>query len=255
MEEPLIPSSAGLEEKKQDFQDLQDLQDHQDFQRAMLNILEDSDLEKIQMEQSLRAFLNILEDIDIEKIKVTQAYQQIEMVNIELEDFAYAASHDLKAPLRVIDNASKWIEEDLQEHLTDETRENMILLRSRVMRMENLLDDLLEYSRIGRTEDDRYTEIIAGDVLIANILALLSPPVCFTVTISPHFTDIQVPRMPLQQILMNLISNAIKHHDKKMELLRSWWKMAIRIMSLQSKTMALVSRRNSMIRFSRCSRR
>jgi signal transduction histidine kinase len=91
----------------------------------------------------------------------------------------------------------------------------MAMLRGRVFRMEKLLDDLLEYFRIGRTVDGRYTEIIAGDELVANIIDLLAPPVGFVLTISPYFTDIQVPRMPLQQILMNLINNAIKHHDKR----------------------------------------
>ncbi len=133
----------------------------------------------------------------------------------ELEGFAYAASHDLKAPLRVIDNASKWLEEDLAEHLTGENRENMQLLRGRVGRMEKLLDDLLEYSRVGHATDGRYEEIISGAVLMDNILALLSPPAGFTVGVSPNFAGIRVCRMPLQQILMNLISNAIKHHDKK----------------------------------------
>jgi len=147
--------------------------------------------------------------------KIAKAYQRIEAVNKELEEFAYAASHDLKAPLRVIDNASKWLEEDLAAHLTGENRENMQLLRGRVGRMEKLLDDLLEYSRVGRATDGRYEEVITGDVLMDNILALLSPPVGFTVEVSPGFAAIHVCRMPLQQILMNLISNAIKHHDKK----------------------------------------
>ncbi len=184
-------------------------------QTATLNILEDFDAEKKRLEQSQRAFLNILEDIDLEKDKVTNAYRRIEAVNKELEEFAYAASHDLKAPLRVIDNASKWLEEDLQEHLTDETRENMNLLRGRIGRMERLLDDLLEYSRIGRSVDGRYAEIVTADVLTANILALLSPPRGFTIKVSPDLAHIRVRRMPLQQILMNLIGNAIKHHDKK----------------------------------------
>jgi len=144
-----------------------------------------------------------------------QYTQALERSNKELDDFAYVASHDLKAPLRVIDNASKWLEEDLQEHLTDETRDNMRLLRGRVRRMEKLLDDLLEYSRIGRSVDERYAEIINGTALMDNILELLSPPEGFMVKVSPSFADIHVRRMPLQQILMNLISNAIKHHDKK----------------------------------------
>ncbi|HZP69533.1 MAG TPA: ATP-binding protein [Pseudolabrys sp.] len=184
------------------------------MQTATLNILEDFDAEKSRLEQSQRAYLNILEDIDIERDKVAIAYKRVEAINAELQEFAYAASHDLKAPLRVIDNASKWLEEDLQEHLTDETRENMKLLRGRVRRMENLLDDLLEYSRIGRVTDERFAEIISGSALMENVLMLLSPQKQFTVEVDPAMAGVRVARMPLQQILMNLVGNAIKHHDK-----------------------------------------
>jgi two-component system sensor kinase FixL len=182
---------------------------------SMLNILEDFVAEKERLEQSQRAFLNILEDIDLERGKVAAAYKRIEAVNAELQGFVYAASHDLKAPLRVIANAANWLEEDLRDHLTDETRENMDLLRGRIKRMEKLLDDLLEYSRIGRTTDARFLETVAGDVLVDDILALISPQPGFEVTLGPGFADVRVRRMPLQQILMNLIGNAIKHHDKR----------------------------------------
>jgi two-component system, LuxR family, sensor kinase FixL len=139
----------------------------------------------------------------------------LERSNQELDAFAYAASHDLKAPLRVIHNASMWIEEDLAGNLTAEIRENMILLRSRVRRMDRLLDDLLEYSRIGRETDSSHAEAISGTVLMENILGLISPPQGFNVSATATFAGIEVYRMPLQQILINLISNAIKHHDKK----------------------------------------
>ena len=147
-----------------------------------------------------------------ELIRYTQA---LERSNQELDAFAYAASHDLKAPLRVIQNASKWLEEDLEPHLTTETREHMSLLRSRVRRMEKLLDDLLEYSRIGRESGAPPAETINTAILVENILALLVPPEGFTVDLSPSLAGIEVTRMPLQAILINLISNAIKHHDKK----------------------------------------
>jgi PAS domain S-box-containing protein len=135
--------------------------------------------------------------------------------NKELDEFAYAASHDLKAPLRVIDNASKWLEEDLEPHLTAETRENMNLLRGRVARMEKLLDDLLEYSRIGRKTDKRSAETLSGDQLMEEILDMLAPPPGFLVDVSSSMAGIEVNRMPIQQILINLVSNAIKHHHKK----------------------------------------
>ncbi len=149
---------------------------------------------------------------DISELKRME--NKLKATNEELETFAYLASHDLKAPLRVINNASEWLAEDLEEHLSDEDRENMALLRSRVTRMEHLLDDLLLYSRIGRVTDASFQEKINGKAMIDNILALLSPPEHITVTVSEGFADIETPRMPLQQILYNLIGNAIKHHDK-----------------------------------------
>jgi PAS domain S-box-containing protein len=143
-----------------------------------------------------------------------QLTAQLKVANRELEVFAYVASHDLKAPLRAIDNASRWLEEDLEEHLTDETRENMAMLRGRVQRMGKLLDDLLQYARIGQAADGRDAEMIAGDALMDNVLTLLSPE-RFTVKVSSNFAHIRVRAMPLQQILMNLIGNACKHHHRK----------------------------------------
>jgi PAS domain S-box-containing protein len=140
--------------------------------------------------------------------------QELREANSDLQRFAYSASHDLKAPLRVIDNASKWLEEDLQEHLTAETRDHLRLMRGRVKRMDKLLDDLLEYSRIGKTTAHRYGESMNGQALVDDVLALLSPE-NFTVRVSPQFAQIQLRRMPMQQILLNLVSNAIKHHHKK----------------------------------------
>lgn len=184
-------------------------------QTATINILEDFDAERNRLEHSQRAVINILEDIGLEKNKLANANERIEATNRELEEFAYAASHDLKAPLRVIDNTSKWIEEDLRDHLSGETRENMDLLRSRVYRMERLLDDLLDYSRVGRVADERYTETLSAQALIDDILLLLSPPDTVTVKVDASFASIRIHRMPLQQIMLNLIGNAIKHHDKK----------------------------------------
>jgi PAS domain S-box-containing protein len=173
----------------------------------------------------LRGFAKVTRDIserkavEAEREKVAAELARytraLERSNQELDAFAYAASHDLKAPLRVIHNASMWIEEDLAGNLTTEVRDNMNLLRSRVRRMDRLLDDLLEYSRIGRVSDTGHTEAISGTALMENIVGLLSPPESFVVAASPALAGIEVYRMPLQQILINLITNAIKHHDKK----------------------------------------
>ncbi|MBB3048659.1 PAS domain S-box-containing protein [Litorivivens lipolytica] len=149
---------------------------------------------------------------DISDLKLME--NKLKAINEELESFAYLASHDLKAPLRVISNASEWLAEDLEEHLRDEDRENMDLLQSRVKRMERLLDDLLQYSRIGRVTDASFQEQINGRDMMNNILELLSPPDHLSIVVNDGFAEVSTPRMPLQLILYNLIGNAIKHHDK-----------------------------------------
>ncbi len=155
-----------------------------------------------------------------EEATLYQYMEQIHQTNQELNNFAYVASHDLRAPLRAIDNLSKWLEEDLAEELEDENRENMDALRGRVKRMETLLDDLLAYSRVGRATDARDRESVNGAALVQEILELLAPPDSFTIEVSPAFATIHISKMPLQQILLNLVNNALKHHDQPVGTIR-----------------------------------
>ncbi|WP_156799294.1 sensor histidine kinase [Oceanicola granulosus] len=133
--------------------------------------------------------------------------------NAELDKFAYVASHDLRAPLRVIQNAAVWLEEDLAPHLTEDTRESLDLLQVRVERMDRLLDDLLQHSRIGRDED--VAEFTTGGDVIDAVAALLCLPDGFHLNVGEDFLHLRLRRMPIQMILLNLIGNAIKHHDQQ----------------------------------------
>ena len=136
----------------------------------------------------------------------------LERSNAELDSFAHIASHDLKAPLRVIENATVWLEEDLEEHLTDDTRESMEMVRSRVARMERLLDDLLEHSRIGRVTSE--SPVVTGEALVDAIRDLVDLPQGFTLRATPAMLAVALPRMPILTVLLNLVSNALKHHDR-----------------------------------------
>ena len=144
--------------------------------------------------------------------KVEGLIRALERSNAELDTFAYVASHDLKAPLRVIDNASRWLEEDLATLLDEETRENLGLIRSRVTRMDGLLDDLLAHSRIGR--DEQVSAVTTGAALRETLTGLGHMSEGIEVRFSERFDSISVPSMPITTVLLNLINNAIKHHDK-----------------------------------------
>ena len=138
--------------------------------------------------------------------------EELERSNHDLDNFAYGASHDLKAPLRAIRNISGWIEDDFADAINDETAQNFALMRSRIQRMERLLDDLLAYSRIGRTE--QVSHVVTGAALVREVVGLCDVPPGFTIDTSDEMMRLEVETMPLKNILLNLVSNAIKHHDR-----------------------------------------
>ena len=138
--------------------------------------------------------------------------QALERSNCELEEFAFVASHDLKAPLRVIENATSWLAEDLAEYLTPDTRESLALVQSRSARMRRFLDDLLCHSRISIASDEGPR--ISGDSLVRLIVDDLGVPSGFVVETTASMKDTITKSCPLKMVLTHLIGNAIRHHDR-----------------------------------------
>jgi two-component system, sensor histidine kinase len=146
---------------------------------------------------------------------LNQHSEELARSNEDLEQFAYVASHDLKAPLRGIDNLASWIEEDLGDKLEGESRENMQLLRGRVRRLENLLTDLLNYSRARRAECS--VETVDLPKFIMGTWKLLNSEKRMQLELDTRLDSptAQTCVTALEQVLTNLFSNAIKHHDKQ----------------------------------------
>jgi signal transduction histidine kinase len=144
--------------------------------------------------------------------ELAQLTRRLKKSNDELDQFAYITSHDLRAPLRGIANLSRWIEEDMAESFTPEAHRQMELLRGRVSRMEAMIDGILEYSRVGRVRQK--VERVDVAALLAEAIELLDVPPTFTVDVHAGMPVIVGDRLRLQQVFMNLLGNAIKHHDR-----------------------------------------
>ncbi len=143
---------------------------------------------------------------------LAEAADALERRNAELDQFAYITSHDLKAPLRGIANLSRWIEEDLEGLVPPEVAGQFDLLRGRVNRMEAMIEGILEYSRVDRAETA--AETVNVKALLTDVIDLLSPPTRIAVSMDDEMPTLHTPRLRLYQVFQNLLSNALKHHDK-----------------------------------------
>ncbi|MEO1034132.1 MAG: ATP-binding protein [Pseudomonadota bacterium] len=138
--------------------------------------------------------------------------RELELANQQLDEFAYLASHDLRAPMRGISQLATWLAEDNADTLGEESHQALTLLTRRVARIDQMLLDILTYSRSGREmAQPEYVDCLA---LIDEIRTDCNFPDSFAISVDPELPDIHAPQAGLRHIFTNLIDNAIKHHDR-----------------------------------------
>ena len=169
--------------------------------------------ERKRQEQALQELNTTLEErIRDRTAALERTNGELERSNRELDKFAYVASHDLKSPLRAIENLAQWISSDAASLLPAESQVHLEKMQGRVKRMEKLLDDLLAYSRAGRYQYK--IEKVNVQTIVQDAIYLLSPPPEFTFALEAEVPDYVGQRVPLETVLRNLLGNAIKHHNR-----------------------------------------
>ncbi|GAK54954.1 multi-sensor signal transduction histidine kinase [Candidatus Vecturithrix granuli] len=150
-------------------------------------------------------------NVELEQ-RVHERTAELEVANNELQSFAYIVSHDLKAPLRAIAKLSQWLLEDYGSAFDAQGQDMVNLLISRVKRLDNLIDGILEYSRIGRV--DSHLESIDLNQLLPEVIDSMTPPPNIQIAIASELPLILGDTTRIQQIFANLIGNAMKFMDK-----------------------------------------
>lgn len=161
--------------------------------------------------KGIQAVAREITDLKNTQLKLQEHAIDLERINKELDQFAYVVSHDLKAPLRGISNLAGWIKEEMEPHLTSETQRNFDLLKSRVYRMEQFINGLLQYSRAGRKTITN--KMVNSIQLIDSILELSQIPEQVKIEKDVEDINFKTDIISLEQVLNNLISNAIKYNN------------------------------------------
>ncbi|MEA5521201.1 ATP-binding protein [Limnoraphis robusta] len=146
--------------------------------------------------------------------ELSEVNLQLSRSNNELDSFAYIASHDLKEPLRGIHNYSTFLMEDYSEILDDAGREKLKTLVRLTQRMEDLINTLLHFSRLGRQELNRRS--IDLNLLVENVTEVLrisQPNESITINIPQPLPVILGDRILIEEVFSNLMSNAVKYNE------------------------------------------
>lgn len=165
--------------------------------------------------QVLHAFQQNMEQIKRNATELQHYTQALERSNRELDDFAYIASHDLKEPLRGLFNHASFLIEDYEGTLDDDGVRRLRRLSYLAQRMEHLVNDLLYFSRLGRTElavqeTDPNAIVQETELLLESFMKERNARIVVPTPLPRIICD----RPRVAEVFRNLITNAVKYNDK-----------------------------------------
>tara|TARA_B110000902_G_scaffold1657_1_gene1801 strand:+ start:1809 stop:3860 length:2052 start_codon:yes stop_codon:yes gene_type:complete len=173
-----------------------------------------------ELERSKELALLQKKEISIKSIEVSNLNQELgqnlrllENYNKELDDFNHIVSHDLKSPLIALHALASFIEEDLKMTMDKETKNNLILLKDVVSKMDALINGLLKYSKIAKGNKSK--ELFSLNELLSSVRTVVDYQNKSTINLPEQDLEIHANKVELDHVFQNLISNAIKHNDKE----------------------------------------
>ena len=144
--------------------------------------------------------------------------QKLERANKELKEFAHIAAHDLKSPLRAIGTLADWISTDYADKFDEQGKERVKLLLTRAKQMSALIDDILQYSRLGQSNPNK--QQVDLNTILTELIEEINPPENIEVIVENELPTIMCEKTHIIQVFRNLLCNAIKYMDKPKGLIK-----------------------------------
>ncbi len=185
------------------------------IQKATLNLLEDMNEERGELDKTQQALLNMLEDIEEERVRAEQAKVLLARSNTELEQFAYVASHDLQEPLRMISSYVQLLSRRYKGRLDKDADEFIAFAIDGTLRMQQLINDLLAYSRVGTRGKPLAPTDFEGILSKATTNLKMAIKESGAVVTHGPLPVVPADETQMVQLLQNLLGNAIKFRGRE----------------------------------------
>jgi len=166
--------------------------------------------------QLAKSFNTMVKDLCKSQEMIKKQTEELFRSNKELDDFAYIASHDLKEPLRGIHNYATFLIEDYADKLDDEGKTKLLTLTKLSQRLEHYINDLLYYSRLGRT-NETYRETDLNQIVeeLKDTLQNTLHEQNVTIHMNSTLPTVYCDKLRIRDVFLNLITNAMKYNDNK----------------------------------------
>jgi PAS domain S-box-containing protein len=171
---------------------------------------------------------------ELEKLNtyLKTAVCDLKRANKELQEFAHIAAHDLKTPLRAIGTLADWISMDYADKFDEQGKEQVRLLVTKARQMTALIDDILQYSRLGQSAQKN--QQVNLNTVLSGVIEEIAPPEHIKITVENELPAMMCRKTHIIQIFQNLLGNAVKYMDKPKGQIRvgcveqdDFWKFSV----------------------------
>jgi len=160
-----------------------------------------------------RAKVRVFEQLYFYQQQLKRTLSEKEKINKQLEQFMYVVAHDLKSPLHGVISLLSFLQHDERISAEDDLRETTDMILQASQHLSHMISSILDYSR--QSDMTHGAQEVDTRALVTEIARLLYPPAHIQIRVEGELPVLYTPKLKLQQVLQNLISNAIKYNDKK----------------------------------------
>ncbi|WP_439881976.1 ATP-binding protein [Pontibacter sp. MBLB2868] len=216
-----LVTKAVLDQWTLEFEQESDISPYAELKKQnmqLIQLLEQLRIRNLEAEQQLQEIRRLNMKLQQSNSEISKLLEErdnknrlLQKINDNLDAFAHTVSHDLRSPLQNIDGLTAALESSIEKNQLSDTEILLPMLREQTDKMDRLITGILAYSLAGHHNIQR--RFVEMPVLLQQVISSLKIPATFTIEVQSDLPNLYTQEIYMQQVLSNLIGNAVKYHD------------------------------------------